>query len=149
MQDEQYAADVEAIEEIIARQFHSLSWQPGSPADWEAFLTDFIADASLYPAARPVRKQLPGAFMERMAGLAQDRLTEFAENVLGTDITVFGNVAVAAAGCEITENGNETTHGVEMLLLVKDGGRWKIVAQAWDTESSTTKLPAHLAQRAP
>ena len=26
--------------------------------------------------------------------------------------------------------------GVEMMLLVKDEGGWKIVAQAWDTEKS-------------
>lgn len=147
MLEEQHAADVEAIEEIIARQFNSLSWQPGSTADWESFLADFLVDATLYPAARPVRKKLPSEFVERMAGLARGRLAEFSERVLGTEVTVFGNVAVAAAGCEITENGTETTRGVEMLLLVKDSGRWKIVSQAWDTESPTTEMPANLVQR--
>lgn len=146
MQDDQHAADVEAIEEIIARQFSSLGWRPGVPADWEGFLGDFSPDASLYPAARPVQKKVPRAFVERMAELARGRLTEFSEKVLGTEVTVFGNVAIAAAGCEITENGTETTRGVEMLLLVKDSGRWKIVAQAWDTESSTAEIPVHLAQ---
>lgn len=149
MGDEQQANDVRAIREIIARQFRSLSWSPDLPADWDMFLADFHADASLYPAARPVQKQLPHAFVERMAGLAESRLETFEETVLGTEVSVFGNVAIAAAGCEITENQRETTRGVEMLLLVKDSGRWKIVGQAWDTESSTDRMPAQLAYRSP
>lgn len=149
MQAEQDTTDVQAIKEIIARQFRSISWSPASAADWNAFLEDFSADASLYPAARPVRKQLPEAFVERMMGLARDRLETFGETLLGTEVTVFGNIAVAAAGCEIAENEQETSRAVEMLLLVKENERWKIVAQAWDTESSSKQMPPHLARRTP
>lgn len=146
MQDEQHTADIQAIRQLIARQFHSLSWSRNSPADWEAFLADFSAEASLYPAARPVMKQTPSAFVDRMANLARNELTTFNEEILGTQISVFGNTAVGTAGCEITENGRETNRSVEMFLLVKDSGRWQIVAQAWDTESTAEPMPAHLVQ---
>jgi len=62
-------------------------------------------------------------------------------------VHVFGNIAVAAAGCETTENGTKVNRGVEMMLLVKDEGGWKIVAQAWETEKSAGfHIPNELAQ---
>jgi hypothetical protein len=60
--------------------------------------------------------------------------------MLGAEIKVFGNVAVAMAACENTT----ITRNVEALLLVKEDGAWKIVSQAWDTESETNPVPAHL-----
>ena len=53
---------------------------------------------------------------------------------------MFGNVAVAAAGCEITENGDTKNRSVEMMLFVKDQGVWKIVTQAWDAEGPSALL---------
>jgi ketosteroid isomerase-like protein len=107
---------------------------PGRSADWEAFQGDFLPEAPLTPAARPVKRQTVEAFMARMQGLGRTALASFHERVLGTEVQVFGNVAVAMAGCEITENGGHVTRGVEMLLLVKTDGAWRIAAQAWDTE---------------
>jgi hypothetical protein len=116
-------SDFQAINAIIARQFASLNWGPERSAYWEAFRGDFLDEAPLYPAARPVTRQTVEAFMARMQGVAGKVLASFNERVLGTEVHVFGNVAVALAGCEITENGSHVTRGVEMLLLVKtDGG---------------------------
>jgi hypothetical protein len=63
--------------------------------------------------------------------------------VLGTHVGVFGNVAVALAACENTENGSTVTRNVEALLLVKDG-TWKIAAQAWDKADAARPVPAEL-----
>jgi hypothetical protein len=79
-----------------------------------------------------------------MRGLAETQLRTFEEAVLGTEVRVFGNVAVAVAACETIENDADVTRGVEMLLLVKDQGAWRIVAQAWDTESPSKQVPEHL-----
>jgi hypothetical protein len=136
--------DRRAIEAIIERQFGSLNWSPGRSADWQAFTADFFPDASLYPAARPVRRQTVAEFIERMKGLAGTKLRTFKERVLGSEIHIYGNVAMALAGCEITENGAEVSRGVEALLLVKDEGVWHIVSQAWDTESETKPIPEYL-----
>jgi ketosteroid isomerase-like protein len=141
------SADIRAIQALIARQFASLSWAPGEPANWEAFAADFHPDAALYPAARPAKRQTAEAFVERIKGLAATKLRSFKETVVGTEVHVFGNVAVALAACEIIENEAGVSRGVEALLLVKDEGRWQIVSQAWDTESDTKPIPAHLVGR--
>ena len=144
MGTDEYSDDVRAIEALITRQFGSLGWVPGTPADWEAFAADFYPEAALYPAARPANCQTVEAFVERMKGLAATKLRSFKETVLGTEVHVFGNVAVALAACEITENDAGVNRGVEALLFIKDGGRWQIVSQAWDTESDTKPIPARL-----
>ncbi len=57
MQTDEHTDDARAIEAFIARQFASLNWAPGTSADWDAFAADFFPEASLYPAARPARRQ--------------------------------------------------------------------------------------------
>jgi hypothetical protein len=136
--------DVQAIKTIIARQFASLSWTPRTSADWDRFAADFFPEAALYPAARPAKRQTVEAFVERMKSLEGTKLRSFEEAVLGTEISVFGTVAVALAVCEMTENDAEVHRGVEMLLLIKDAGAWQIVSQAWDTESPSQPIPKWL-----
>ena len=84
------------------------------------------------------------AFVERMRGLAGGTLARFDERVAGCEIRVFGAVAVASVACEAVENGTERTANVEMMLLVKDDGRWRIVAQAWDRATKDRPLPDDL-----
>jgi hypothetical protein len=79
-----------------------------------------------------------------MKGLAGGKLRSFAEAVLGVEVRIFGNVAVAVAGCEITENDVDVTRGVEMMLLVKDASAWRVAAQAWDTQGESKRLPAEI-----
>jgi hypothetical protein len=147
MEPDAHGDDVREIEALIARQFASLSWTPGRAADWDAFASDFVPEAALFPSARPVKRQTVPGFVERMKGLQGTALRSFEEAVLGTEIRVFGNVAVALAACEITENGAEINRGVEMLLLIKDDGVWRIASQAWDTETPSKRIPAHLVKR--
>jgi len=90
------------------------------------------------------QRQSVEAFVERMKGLAETKLRSFHETVLGTEVRVFGNVAVALAACEMTENDGQVSRGVEMLLLIKNEAAWRIVSQAWDTESSTKLIPKDL-----
>ena len=144
MRADDRSADVAAIEKLIERQFASVSWTSQSAADWETFAADFVPAATLYPAARPVERQTVEAFIERMKGLAGSKLPAFQERMLGADVQVFGNVATALAACEIVENQAKVTRGVEMLLLIKDEGAWRIVSQAWDTESETKPIPERL-----
>ena len=144
METEEQSDDVRAIEALVARQFASLNWVPGTSADWDAFAADFYPDASLYPAARPAKRQTVEAFVDRMKGLVGTRLRSFHEAVLGTEVRIFGNVAFALAACEMTENNSEVKRGVEMLLLIKNEGAWRIVAQAWDTEGPSRQIPVHM-----
>jgi hypothetical protein len=144
MKPERHGDDVAEIEAIIRRQFGSLCWTPERGAEWTGFAQDFAADAVLYPAVRPARRQSVDAFIARMKDLSRTKLRSFRERMLGAQIRTFGNVAVAAAACEITENDTEVTRGVEMMLLVKDAGAWRIVAQAWDTAKDGAPIPDDL-----
>ena len=136
--------DVRAIEAIIARQFQSMNWPAGGTGDWPAFAADFFPDASLYPAARPARRQGVEDFIERMQGLSEATLRSFRQTILGAQVHVFGNVAVALGVCENLENDSETSRGIEAFLLIKDAGAWRIVAQSWDTEGEGKTIPPEL-----
>ncbi len=54
-------------------------------------------------------------------------------------------MAVAFAACEMLENGSNLTRDVSAVVLVRDSGAWRIVAQAWDLETESQKIPADLA----
>jgi len=144
MDIEQHRDEVEAIKAVIARQFASLNWGPGKSADWVTFAADFFPGATLYPAARPAKSQAVQGFIERMKALSGTKLRSFREEVLGHEVHIFSNVAVAVAVCGMTENETELNRGIEMMLLIKDEGAWRIVSQVWDVESPSKPIPAHL-----
>lgn len=140
--------DVRDIKNLISGQFGSgLQWTPHKPADWATFANGLLPDASLFPAARPVRRQTVDAFIARMSALAQNKLSSFQETMLGADVLVFGNVAVALAASELVENDTEVNRDVTGFLLVKSEGKWRIAAQAWDHESDEMPVPARLGPR--
>lgn len=136
--------DVLAIKALIGAHFHGMRWGPTILPDWDAFRADFLPDALLFPAARPVRRQTPEAFIARMNGLAQASLRSFEEATLGMQVLVFGNVAVVLAASEMLENGNERNEDVSGYLLLKDEGRWRIAAHAWDHARAAKPVPEHL-----
>jgi len=120
--------DVQAIRALIARQFSSLSWAPNKPANWDGFVADFLPNALLYAAARPVKPQTLEQFVARMKRLSETELNALKETVLGVEISVFGNIAAAVVGCSMKENEQNESQTVEMLLLVKDRGEWRVSA---------------------
>lgn len=136
--------DIAAIRAVIARQFAAMSWQTGGGPDWKSFRADYRPEAQLFPSARPLAVQTLDAFVGRMQGLAGSALGSFEETVLGSKIEIFGNVAIAAVACENKENGRDRNRVIEMMLLVKDAGEWKIAAQAWDKESPGNPIPSEL-----
>ena len=136
--------DVRAIRALIGAHFRGLQWTHSTRADWPAFTADFLPDASLFPAARPIRQQSVDAFIARMDGLARDKLRSFEETMLGMEILVFGTVAVVLGASEMVENGTEVNRDVRGFLLVKDQGKWSIAAHAWDHETPAMPVPEHL-----
>ncbi len=141
--------DVRAIETLIGAHFDALRWEPGTRPDWAKFAADFLPDASLFPAARPARRQTLDAFIARMDGVAQGALRSFEEKTLGMRVLAFGNVAVVLAASEMLENGTEVNRDVSGYLLLKDEGRWRIAAHAWDKASDQKPVPEHLRHRGP
>ncbi len=136
--------DTRAIRALISAHFQGLRWTPTTSPDWDAFISDFLPDASLFPAARPVRRQTLDAFIARMNGVAQGTLRSFEETTLGMQALVFGNVAVVLAASQMLENGTELNHDVSGYLLVKNESKWRIAAHAWDHATEQNPVPEHL-----
>jgi ketosteroid isomerase-like protein len=133
--------DVQAIRSLIGAHFRALRWTPATHPDWATFCADFLPDASLFPAARPARRQTLETFIARMNGVAQGALRTFEEKTLGMQILRFGNVAVVLSASEMVENGTEVNQDVSGYLLVKSEGNWRIAAHAWDHASEQMPVP--------
>ena len=139
---------VAAIKALIRAQFQGLAWTRDQDADWVAFAHGFFPGATLFPAARPAKPQSVDQFVDRMKRLrSEGKLVSFEETPLGCTVSVFGNVAIAFAACEMLENGSTLTRDVSAIVLVRDSGTWRIVAQAWDVETASRTIPADLAVR--
>lgn len=136
--------DMPAIRALIGAHFQGLRWSASTSPDWNTFRSDFLPDASLFGAARPVRRQTLDAFIERMKGVAQGTLRSFEEKTLGMQVLVFGDVAVVLAASWMLENGTEVNHDVSGYLLVKNEGAWRIAAHAWDHATDQSPVPEHL-----
>src|SRR5688572_29016140 len=136
--------DVPAIQGLIGEHFDALRWDPGGRADWKRFSADFIPEASLFGAARPVRRQTVEAFISRMDTLAKGTLRSFEEKTLGMQVLVFGNIAVVLAASKMLENGKDVNHDVSGYVLVKDEGKWRIAAHAWDKAGGEKPIPEAL-----
>jgi hypothetical protein len=91
--------DEAAIRKLIARQFGSLNWRPGTSGDWAGFTADFLPGAPLYAAARPGQGADRRSLRRAQEGPRRKQLRSFVEAVLGVEARMFGNVAVAVAGC--------------------------------------------------
>ena len=144
MDEYQDDSDVTAIRVLIGAHFDGMRWTPQTKPDWDTFSADFHPDAVLFPARRPAQARTLGQFIERMTGVAADTLHTFEEHTHGMKIHVFGNVAVVLAASELLENETEANHDVSAYLLVKDDGRWRIAAHAWDQASEKKPVPKDL-----
>lgn len=130
-------SDETAISRLIESQFSALNWNDIRGAEWSSFSAGFRAEAVLYPAKRPAQGRSVGWFINRMVDLrAEGKLTSFSERPLGIKVMVHGNVAVALAGCEMTENGSAVTRDVSAFLFIKDQDQWRIAAQGWDIDET-------------
>ena len=138
--------DVRAIKALIGAHFDALRWSPGTRVDWVTFAADFLPEASLFPAARPVRRQTVEAFIARMNGVADGSLRSFEEKTLGMRVLVFGTIAVVLAASEMLENGTEVNHDVSGYLVLKEDGKWRIAAHAWDKATEQRPVPNDLRQ---
>jgi hypothetical protein len=136
--------DEDAIRELISNHFEPMKWEPGTDPDWDRFRADFLPEALLFGAARPVQARSVDGFIERMENVARKTLHTFEEHTRGMKILQFGNVAVVLAMSEMLENSSEVNHDISGYLLVKSEGRWSIAAHAWDQASDERPVPEDL-----
>jgi hypothetical protein len=136
--------DEDEIRALIGEHFEAMRWEPGSNPDWDRFREDFLPDANLFGAARPVQARTVDGFIDRMESVARKNLHAFEEHTRGMKILRFGNIAVVLAMSEMLENGSEVNHDISGYLLVKSDGRWSIAAHAWDQAGEDKPVPEDL-----
>lgn len=136
--------DETAIRALIGEHFEAMRWDADSEPDWDRFKQDFLEEAQLFGAARPVQQRTLDGFIERMDTVARANLASFEEHTKGMKILRFGNVAVVLALSEMLENGSEINHDISGYLLVKSDGRWSIAAHAWDQAGPDKPVPDDL-----
>lgn len=133
----------DAILAMIRSLYEALNWGPDKAPGWDAFKACFHETARLYPSARPMEALSVDAFVERMDAQRQSgNLASFSETMLGEDVLVFGNVAVAFSAYETLMNDGDTSRGLNAFHLAHDGNEWKVLSLAWDNESADLPLPS-------
>lgn len=137
--------DEAAIRDLLADGFSAISWSADAPPDWQRFFAPYLPGALLFPSARPVTPTSAAPFQTRMSEQrASGAMVDFEEAMIAADIQVFGTIAVASASFRMRVNKGSASEGVNMYLLVKEGGAWKIAAVAWDSATPERSLPASL-----
>ena len=136
--------DEAEIRSLVGQHFEAMQWTPGTGPDWDRFRTDFLPEAILLGAARPVTVRSLDTFIDRMETVARANLRSFEEHTRGMKVLRFGNVAVVLAVSELLENGAEVSHDVSGYLLVKSDGSWRIAAHAWDQAGADNPVPDDL-----
>ncbi len=136
--------DEEEIQTLIGDHFEPMKWSGDSVPDWDRFRKDFLSEAILCGAVRPVQVRTLEGFIDRMENVARKNLHSFEEHTRGMNIMRFGNIAVVLAMSELTENGTELNHDISGYLLVKSEGRWSIAAHAWDQADEEKPVPDQL-----
>ncbi len=136
--------DEDAIRSLIGDHFRGMKWDAETKPDWGAFASDFHPAAVLVPAARPASPKSVEEFVDRMNGVADKVLDSFEEWTLGMQVLRYGNIAVVLAASEMLENRKETNHDISGYLLIKDEGRWQILAHAWDKAALPAEVPEEL-----
>lgn len=136
--------DEDEIRALIGEHFEAIRWEQGTNPDWDRFRKDFLPDAILFGAARPVQSRSVDGFIDRMETVARQNLHAFEEHTRGMKVLCFGNVAVVLALSEMLENGSEVNHDISGYLLVKSDGRWSIAAHAWDQAGEDKPVPEDL-----
>ncbi len=131
-----------AILGVIRQLYEALNWNDTKAPAWDAFKSCFHETARLYPSARPLDALSVDSFVDRMdAQRKNGNLAVFSEAMLGEDVLVFGNIAVAFSAYETTMNGGDRSRGLNAFHLARDGEAWKVLSLAWDNETADQPLP--------
>ncbi len=130
-----HTEDLEAIGLVLDDLYESISGSDDSERDWDLCLSLFHPDARVSPnvledRARSVitEEEFQADARPRIAPLA------FYEWEVERDIEITGDVASARSRYQAAETPRGQPiikEGVNHLLLIRDQGRWVIMAIAW------------------
>ncbi|MDL5050124.1 hypothetical protein QQ054_29385 [Oscillatoria amoena NRMC-F 0135] len=141
-----YAADVQSVDSIIASLYQVICGEPGEARDWNRFKNLFAADAKLIPTIKnqdgkiTYRALSPDEYVQ----LFSSRIpTGFFERELHRVTETFGTVTHAFSTYETRErqDGPVTNRGINSIQVFFDGSRYYIITVFWCAESMGYTLP--------
>lgn len=140
------ASDIEEIGAVCPRLYEAVGWSAGKAPDWAAFRDCCHPQILLVPlgsgAPTPIGLE---AFIEGMEGQrTSGAVRQLSEVETGREVTGYANLASVRSSFIATINGVER-RGVTFAHLVRENGRWRIVATAWENEREDDPLPSELA----
>jgi hypothetical protein len=135
MTQEASPSDLAAIDRIMTALYESISGKDDSERDWDLSKSLFHPDARVSP----------NAFQDRVRGVmtedefqadARPRIAPLAffEWEVDRDMSITGEVASIRSHYQAAETPNGTPiikEGVNHLILIREEGRWQIMAIAW------------------
>lgn len=135
--------DVEEIGAVCPRLYAAIGWGEGKAPDWATFRACCHPDVLLVPmgsgAPTPIGLEAFIAGME--AQRAGGGLRALSEVETARAVEGYGNLASVRSTFAATIDG-VARRGVTYAHLVRDGGRWVIIATAWENEREGEALPA-------
>lgn len=144
-------ADVSSIDAIMKTVYEVISGPADQERDWDRFLSLFVPDARLIPAAvMPdgefvVRAISPAEYAER-AAIFFRQPGGFFEREIGRKTDVYGDIAHVLSAYESLREGEEEPfmRGVNSFQLANLGDRWAIVTILWQQETPEAPIPPEL-----
>jgi hypothetical protein len=134
--------DIEEIGAVCPRLYEAVGWDDGKTPDWEAFRACCHPGAILVPMGSGAAAPIP--LETFIAGMEQQRtsgaVTDLSEIEIGRAVQGYANLANVRSTFVARINGSER-RGVTFAHLVRDGGRWVIIAVAWENEREDDALP--------
>ena len=135
-------ADIEEIGAVCPRLYAAVGWGDGKAPDWEGFRTCCHPNILLVPmgsgAATPIGLEdfIAGMEGQRRSGAVR----ALSEVETGRRVEGYGNFASVRSRFVATIDG-VSRRGITFAHLVRDQGRWVIVATGWENEREDAPLP--------
>ncbi len=129
-----------SVDEVIAKMYASMSFEPGGEPDWQAQREVFAGHARLVRVRdEAVFEFDPSSFradFEQM--IASGMLPSLYERELWHDAKLYGNVAHVLSAYEIraSRNGALVCRAMKSIQLFQKDSRWWISAMIWQREDT-------------
>ena len=133
------------LDQLIARMYETVSFEPGTRPDWREENELFA------PGARLVRMNDDGVFEFDLPSYQKDfdrmidsgEMPSFWEGEIWRETRQFGDMAHVLSAYETrrTRNGPIINRGVNSIQLFRRDGRWWVSAMIWRREGKNVRIP--------
>ena len=143
--------DVMSPESVVAALYDVISGPADEERDWDRFRGLFVPGARLVLGRRPdggegAADEIAVATVEEFIPAASAQYAEdgFWEKEIAGTVDRFAHVAHAWSTYETrigSADSEPVARGINSIQMVREAGRWKIAAIAWDVELPGQRIP--------